>query len=167
MNFDAAFDRLLLHEGEFTNDPRDAGNWTGGKRGEGRLRGTKYGISAAAYPEEDIAAVTIVRARELYRRDYWGKAGCDALPALVRFHVFDAAVNSGPRKAIEWLQAAVHETVDGIIGPRTLQAVQSTPELRIVARINGYRLDHMTQAWNWPTYSRGWVARVAANLKAT
>ena len=42
MNFDKAFDRLIGHEGGFTNDSRDAGNWTGGKVG-GIVTGKQIG----------------------------------------------------------------------------------------------------------------------------
>ena len=63
MNFDKAFDRLIGHEGGFTNDSRDAGNWTGGKVGVGKLVGTKFGLSAATYPTLDIKNITIVEAK--------------------------------------------------------------------------------------------------------
>ena len=55
MNFDAAFARLLGNEGGFDDDARDRGNWTGGRIGVGELKGTKYGVSAAAFPDLDIA----------------------------------------------------------------------------------------------------------------
>ncbi|RYC28946.1 hypothetical protein D3273_26555 [Lichenibacterium minor] len=40
----------LHHEGGSSVDPRDPGNWTGGKRGRGKLVGTKYGIPASSHP---------------------------------------------------------------------------------------------------------------------
>lgn len=39
VDFDTAFHTLLGHEGGFTEDPRDPGNWTGGRVGAGELRG--------------------------------------------------------------------------------------------------------------------------------
>jgi lysozyme family protein len=39
--------------------------------------------------------------------------------------VADSAVNHGPAKAIKWLQTALHITVDGIIGPHTLAAMNA------------------------------------------
>ena len=36
MKFDVAFDRLIKHEGGYSDDPRDLGNWTGGAVGVGR-----------------------------------------------------------------------------------------------------------------------------------
>jgi lysozyme family protein len=101
VNFDQAFARLVdpQHEGGFQNAHDDRGNWTGGEVGKGRLLGTKYGISAMTYPGEDIENLTLERAKELYRRDFWGPAGCDAVPDALKFDVFDMAVNSGQGNA--------------------------------------------------------------------
>jgi lysozyme family protein len=167
MTFDDAFERLRGHEGGFTQDSRDSGNWTGGEVGRGVCKGTKYGISAAAYPGEDIQHLTLDRAKELYRRDYWGPAGCDAVPDLMRFDLFDMAVNSGVKAAVRALQKAVGEAEDGILGPLTIQSVQSMPTLRLVARFNGARLLHISDAVAWPAYGRGWVKRIASNLLGT
>ena len=152
MDFDSAFHRLLGHEGGLVNDPRDPG-------GE-----TKYGISRRSYPGEDIAGMTLERAKAIYLRDFWGPAGCDAVPDGIKFDLFDTAVNSGVRTAARLLQRAVRETEDGIIGPRTLQAAQSMPAPRLVARFNGARLEFMASLSTWPAFGRGWARRIAANL---
>lgn len=164
MTFDQAFERLLGHEGGFQTDPDDRGNWTGGERGKGKLSGTKYGISAMAYPGENIEHMTVERAKELYRRDYWGPAGCDAVPPGIKFDLFDMAVNSGKGAAIRTLQKAAGTDVDGVLGPVTLQAVLSMPPSRLVARFNGARLMFLTDARTWPAHGKGWARRVAANL---
>jgi lysozyme family protein len=167
MDFDVAFGKVIGHEGGLSMDPRDRGNWTGGEQGKGALKGTKYGIAAHVYPNEDIANLTLERAKELYLRDYWGPAGCDALPAHIRFDVFDMAVNSGRAQAIRTLQRAAGMRageVDGKLGPRTLAAVSSVPATRLVARFNAERLLFMTELAVWPTFSRGWAKRIAHNL---
>ena len=81
MNFDAAFKRLIGHEGGYVNHPSDPGG------------ATNFGISKRSYPGEDIAGMTLERAKTIYKRDFWGPAACDALPDAVRFDVFDMAVN--------------------------------------------------------------------------
>lgn len=164
MDFDTAFQRLIGHEGALSMDPKDRGNWTGGEEGKGLLKGTKYGISAAAYPGEDIAGLTLDRARELYRRDYWGPAGCDAAPPGIKFDLFDMCVNSGLSPAVRALQKAAGATVDGVLGPRTLAAVQAMPAAKLLARFNGARLLYMADAPTWPAHGRGWARRIAANL---
>lgn len=155
MDFDTSFERLIGHEGGYVNDPRDPG-------GE-----TKYGISKRQYPGEDIANLTLDRAKQIYRRDYWGPAGCDLVPDGVKFDLFDMAVNSGVKAAIKTMQQAVGATPDGVIGPQTMQAISSTPAARFVARFNGWRLDYLNDLSTWPAFGRGWTQRIAENLKGT
>lgn len=152
MDFNAAFDRLIGHEGGYTAGVGDPG-------GE-----TKFGISRRAYPGEDIPALTLDRARALYLRDYWGPAGCGAVPDGIKFDLFDMAVNSGVQRAVKTLQRAVGEVEDGALGARTLMAVQSMPPVRLVARFNGVRLAFMAGLPAWPQFSRGWALRIADNL---
>lgn len=152
MNFEAAFERLIGHEGGYVDHPADPG------------KATNFGISQRAYPGEDIAGMTLDRARFLYRRDYWGPAGCDVAPQGVRFDLFDMAVNSGVRAAVLNLQRTVGAVEDGILGPRTLQAVNSMPAPRLVARFNGHRLVMLASLSTWPAFGRGWARRIAANL---
>lgn len=154
MDFEHAFELLIGHEGGYVNHPDDPG-------GE-----TKFGISKRSYPREDIAGMTLERAREIYRRDYWGPAGCDAVPAGVRFDLFDTAVNSGPKTAVKLLQRAVGEVDDGLLGPRTLTALGSMPAPRVVARFNAQRIKLITgqpDKW-WQAFGRGLMNRIAANL---
>jgi lysozyme family protein len=47
-NFPRCFAFTLGAEGGYSNNAADPGNWTGSAIGSGELRGTKYGISAAA-----------------------------------------------------------------------------------------------------------------------
>jgi lysozyme family protein len=152
MNFDQAFLKLLGHEGGLVDHRADPGGLT------------NFGISQRSYPGEDIKGMTVERAKLIYHRDYWGPAGCDAVPDGVRFDLFDMAVNSGVRQAVKTLQRAVQETEDGILGPRTLQAVQSMPEARLRARFNAVRLAFMASLPNWPAFGRGWALRIADNL---
>lgn len=154
MNFDQAFQRLLSHEGGYVFDRRDSG-------GE-----TKFGISARSYPAEDIKAMTLERAKAIYLRDFWGPAGCDAVPDPIKFDLFDMAVNSGVQAAIKTLQRSIGAVPDGIIGPDTLQAINSIPAHRLVARFNGERLDFLTSLPQWIAYGKGWARRIASNLRS-
>ena len=151
-SFDASFDALIGHEGGYVNDPRDPG-------GE-----TKFGISKRSYPDQDIAGLSLAQAKLIYRRDFWDRLRCDALPAPLRFQVFDAAVNSGPGTAVRWLQAALGVAQDGVFGAITMQRLVACDSQALLARFNGHRLYFMTTLSTWPTFSRGWARRVAANL---
>lgn len=153
MDFNSSFERLIGHEGGYVNGPADPG-------GE-----TKFGISRRAYPGEDIAGMTLARAKAIYLRDYWGPAGCDALPESAKFQVFDMAVNSGVSAAIRCIQQAVRVDVDGVLGPHTLQAMGNIPGMRFVAHFNAARLDMMTDLKTWTAFGRGWAKRIADNLR--
>jgi lysozyme family protein len=167
MNFDTAFERLIGHEGGYTSDPQDRGNWTTGKIGKGELKGTKYGVSAMSYPGEDIPRLTLDRAKQIYKRDYWGSAGCDLVPEQIKFELFDAAVHAGTTGAIKMLQRALAVIDDGKIGPVTMLAISNTNPYRLAMRFTGHRLDHLNNnPEQWARYGRGWAQRIAENLMA-
>lgn len=155
MSFDRAFEAVIGHEGGYVRDPRDPG-------GE-----TKFGISKRSYPRENISGLTLARAKEIYRRDFWNKVRGDDLPYAVAVNLFDGAVNSGVGQAVRWLQRAAGVADDGIIGPITLRAALTADAEALAARFNGHRLQFMTDLSTWPTFGRGWARRVAANLIAT
>lgn len=152
-SFDSCFERLIGHEGGYVNDPRDPG-------GE-----TKFGVCKRSYPMEDIAGMTLDRAKQIYRRDFWSPAGCDAVPDELRFDLFDTAVNSGVKTAIKMLQRAAGAFPDGVLGPNTLLHVTSMNPHRLMARFNGQRLDYLNDLPTWPAFGKGWTQRVAENLK--
>lgn len=167
MNFDDAFAKLIGHEGGLSLDPRDRGNWTGGRRDSGELKGTKYGISAAAFPGLDIKAITLDQARTIYRTRYWSAAGCDMVPEQIKFPLFDLAVNSGPGRAARLLQRAVGAEEDGSIGPQTLMSIHNMKIDMILRRLDAHRLLLMAGDPTWPAHGRGWVIRVATNALET
>lgn len=168
MNFDQAFAMVVGNEGGFTKDGMDRGNWTTGIVGQGELKGTKFGISAAAYPRLDIENLTLERAKELYLLDYWNGCGCDLVPDGVNYVLFDMAVNSGVKAAIKSLQEVLHIQVDGIFGDQTRAALKGADAGYLYRAINGSRLDHLTALddGRWLKFGRGLVKRVARILKA-
>jgi lysozyme family protein len=152
MTFDEAFEALIGNEGGLVDNPSDPGGLT------------KYGISQRAYPGEDIRGMTLERAKAIYLRDYWGPAGCDSVPDAIRFDLFDMAVNSGIKPAVKTLQTAAGCAADGVLGPKTLQAIAVLQGPKLVARFNGARLQFMTSLGTWSTFGRGWANRIANNL---
>ena len=160
--FENAFRAVVGEEGGYTANQADPGNWTGGKCGAGRCNGTKYGISAASYPSVDIAGLSLDDARAIYRRDYWDRVRGDELPAAVALLVFDAAVNSGPGRAIRWLQTALRINADGIIGPITMRAAQQCTGqgAAVLAEYQAQRLVFMAGLSTWRTFGLGWARRV-------
>lgn len=103
---DRALAFTLRWEGKFSEDQNDPGNWTGGRVGVGAFKGTKFGISAAAYPDLDIANLTLQDAGRIYDRDYWELSGADALQWPLSLAHFDTAVNMGVGRAGSLLSMA-------------------------------------------------------------
>lgn len=162
-SFDTVMEWVFAHEGGYSSDPRDPGNWTGGKVNSGVLKGTKFGISAKAYPKLDIRNLTKDQAIALYKRDYWDKVRGDDLPVGLDYVAYDAAVNSGPSASVKWIQRAVGVEVDGIMGEQTLAAVARSAFENVDSLIDDacdQRLAFMQSLKTWKTYGKGWAARV-------
>ncbi|TXN41698.1 hypothetical protein FV232_17100 [Methylobacterium sp. WL30] len=164
-NFQAVMALVLQHEGGFTSDRRDPGNWTGGKVGKGKLLGTKYGIAANSFPNLDIANITKAQAVEIYRRQYAAPVRFDDLPAGVDYAVLDIAINSGVRRAGLILCGALatlgrRVKLDGQIGDPTIEQVSAVAPTALIDAISDARLAYMRKLTNWPTYGKGWTRRV-------
>jgi len=156
MNFDEAFVRLLGNEGAYANDPRDPGGET--------MWGITKRVALANGYAGPMREMTQAQAKAIYLPLYWNAAHIDSLPYELRFHVFDAAVNSGVGQSVRWVQRAVGAVDDGVVGPETLGALATVPGSVAAARFNGQRLQFMTSLKAWPAFGRGWANRIANNL---
>lgn len=165
MSYDKYFERLIGHEGKFQDDPNDRGNWTTGKIGKGQLKGTKYGISAMSYPDEDIKNLTIDRAKELYRRDFWERFDGDDIHPALAYQLFDAAVNHGPGNAVRILQRGIDIADDGDLGPNTQAAIDLVGVDDTLKLFNASRIRFFIKLSTFDRYGRGWMKRVAENLE--
>jgi lysozyme family protein len=124
--FQRAIDLIIAtHEGGFQKRADDAGNWTGGATDVGELKGTKFGISAHAFPDLDIENMTLAQAEQIFF-DVYGHV-CQIVDDRVMCKTLDLEVN------MQWgdkgagtliLQRAIVElgipvNTDGVLGPRT------------------------------------------------
>lgn len=158
--FDQAFAILIGEEGGYSTDPRDPGNWTGGNCGLGVCAGTKYGLSAAAFPTLDIGTLTPDAARAIYLGSYWTPMHGDALPPVVALVAFDAAVNNGVGMSTIWLQSAAGVRVDGDIGPVTIAAAERADPTTLATEMLALRMVHMASIPGWSTFGLGWARRL-------
>lgn len=162
--FETCFARLVGSEGGFTDDPRDRGNWTGGQVNVGKLLGTKYGIAANTYPDVDIKNLTLDAAKAIYYRDWWLKAGAEYLNPDMIYQVWQFAVNAGMGNARRVLQRAVKVADDGIIGPKTIDAIKRTDPRDLPLRYIAFVLKHYTSLDAFSIYGKGWTNRSAEAL---
>ena len=161
--FEDAFRLIVGEEGGLSTNPADPGNWTGGARGRGICRGTKYGIAASAHPTLDIRNLSLDQARTIYRESYWSPLQADSLPKRLALLVFDAAINCGVARAITWLQTAAGCAVDGVLGPETLAAIQAAAAndaVGLSTEFMAQRLAWMTNLPTWRVFGLGWARRL-------
>lgn len=119
-------------EAGYDNNPADPG-------GE-----TKYGISKRAYPDVDIANLTLEQAQAIYQRDYWEALGCDAMPWSLALLVFDCGVNMGLSVA------------------RLLHASYPDP-----VQFQAERALRYANMVTFSTFGRGWMRRLFTIFKAS
>jgi lysozyme family protein len=158
-NFDRAFDIVVNQEGGLSMNPKDPGNWTGGKVNVGTLKGTKYGIAAASYPTLDILNLTIDQAKAIYKANYWDRVAGDQLPYEIGLPVFDAAINEGVRQAVLQLQVAAGVSPDGVMGPATLSAVMRIDQDKLLIAFMTQEFNFKTHLKIWLTFGLGWLRR--------
>lgn len=101
-------------EGLYSCARADDGNWTGGRKGKGRLVGTMRGISAPLMVRwmgsEDAVTVALMKsitpekAAEIAQVFFWKPLQGDRLPAGLDLLTFDFAFNSGLGHAVPVLE---------------------------------------------------------------
>jgi lysozyme family protein len=121
--FGPAFNLIIDHE-----DSKRLGLIT---HDEGHI--TKWGISSRAFPDVDIAALTLKDALKIYHDRIWVPGNFERLESqAVANHVFDRAVNCGTREGVGILQTALNSlgavlAVDGVLGSKTAAAANGVP----------------------------------------
>lgn len=156
MTFDQAFEKLIGHEGGYSNHPDDPGAET--------MFGVTAKVARANGYQGRMIDLPLATAKVIYRQSYWDAVRAEELPETVRFDVFDCAVNSGAGQAIRFLQRATGVADDGRLGPLTIRAVKAMDPQLLDKRLNGYRLRFMAELKAWPSFGRGWASRIATNL---
>lgn len=157
--YDKALYEVLRHEGGYVNHPKDPG----GATNKGVTQNTynswrrSRGLSARS-----VRLITDGEVASIYRQNYWNVVRGDELPFGLDFAVFDFGVNSGPSRAVRYLQALVGAAQDGRMGPLTLAAVARYPDTeQLINRYMDRRLAFLRSLGTWPTFGKGWTRRVS------
>jgi lysozyme family protein len=151
-SFDLAIPTILRREGGYVWDASDAG-------GE-----TNFGISKRSYPNLDIKNLTSADASAIYKRDWWDIFGYGRiLEQRIATKILDMAVNLGSRMAHKVAQEAAGCTVDGVLGPESIKALNDAQAAPLLCRIQDLQAvryrnivsDHPEDA----KFLAGWLAR--------
>lgn len=135
-DFKKALPHILEKEGLYGDDQYDPGGET--YKGIARRRNSKWSGWVAIdlaklrpnFPknlEDDQKLQELVIA--LYRDNYWDKVmGDEVFYQDIAESIFDFAVNAGPRTSIKLAQIVAGAEPDGVLGPKTLQAINDMDE---------------------------------------
>lgn len=161
-NFDKAIDRVFKHEGGYSNHASDPGG------------ATQFGITQATLNTARARGVLLLptqvqslsrgQAKMIYNELYWEEFKCNLLSDPLAFQLLDAVVNHNGRTAVRWLQGAVGAVADGVIGPRTLEAIGKRDDLRTGVAFLQQRLDYYNDLSTFKTFGAGWTQRLADNM---
>ncbi len=170
-DFTSALKVVLDHEGGYVNDPDDPGGET--YRGVARKMHSKWegwveidmAKNEANFPANLDANTKLQDAIEhFYKVNFWDSvSGDDISSQLVADSIFDFGVNAGVRVSSALAQEIVGATADGVIGPKSVKALNAFDEEHflaafIVAKIARY----VAIIKRRPTsrkYLYGWVRR--------
>lgn len=156
-NFARALPLVLKHEGGYVDDPRDPG----GATNKGVTIATFRRYVKADGTKADLRAITDKQVATVYYRHYWSAVNAQALPSGLDYAVFDFAVNSGPRRAAEFLQRVLGVADDGRVGPKTIEAAEKADARAVIKTLCANRMAFLQRLKHWPTFKNGWTRRVA------
>lgn len=168
-SFDIAYRYVERAEGGYQKYAEDSGNYNS----LGQLVGTNWGISAPVYerwlgypPSElDMRNMSQATAKLIYKNRFWDpiKGGQIQSQAVANI-LFDGHVNHG-NHGIVLIQRVLGVPDDGIVGPITLGAINSTNASTLVRQYADAREDfYRYLASSRPSQSiflQGWLNRLA------
>lgn len=157
-NYDKCLRQVLKFEGGYVDHPRDPG----GATKMGITRATLAKRRGHPVSKQDVRDLTVTQAGEIYRPGYWDTVSGDWLPNGLDLVAFDGAVNSGPSRGAKWLQNGLGVKADGKIGPQSLKAARTAPDLvAVIGRACKARMGFLRRLGTWDAFGRGWSSRVA------
>ncbi len=107
--------------------------------------------------------------RDFYKTEFWNRIRGDELVSNpIAYLLFDFAVNASYSVSIKLAQIILELQADGVIGPKTVQALNSTDtEVFVlkftIAKIARYR-DIVTKNPSKKVFLLGWINRVLSTL---
>jgi len=157
--FEKALKRILKHEGGYVNDPLDSGGMTN----LGVTKRVWEEFVGHPVSEADMRALTPEIIAPMYKMKYWNSSYCEVLPKGLDYVVFDFAVNAGTGRSVKTLQQAIGCVADGVIGPKTMAAINDAEPKDLIAKSDA-RADFyqgiVARKPDQARFIKGWLNRV-------
>ena len=163
--FEQCLGHVLEHEGGYVDHPKDPGGATNFGITRKTLANWR-GISPWwKLPKHEVQELKKSEVSAIYFRRYWRRCRADSMSMGLDHALFDFAVNSGPSRAIQYLQKILGSKPDGEIGPHTLKALRekiSAKGIRwIIVELCKRRLEFLRGLSTFKNFGRGWTRRVS------
>jgi lysozyme family protein len=164
--FELAFAFTAKWEGGFSNHPADPG----GKTFRGVTEATWRAWLALRNrlrpnSPRDVKLASPNKVKRLYIEGYWQPSQAAALPLPLCIAQFDAAVHSGPDRAVRLLQQAAGVKQDGVYGPLTHRAVSVADPAVLARKAVSHRRAFLEALLatrpTLGTFRKGWMNRLA------
>jgi lysozyme family protein len=150
---------------KYTNNKKDKGG------------PTKYGITLATWRrvgydkngdgvlnEEDVKLLTKDDFHRVFKQNFWNACKADKIQdQSVANMLVDFAYNSGVKRAATYLQLTLGITADGIIGNKTLFAINKSNGKRLFERFKKTREDYLKSIakGEQKDFLDGWLRRLS------
>ena len=158
--FEDCLARILKHEGGYVNDPLDSG----GRTNLGVTQRVWEEFVGHPVTETDMKALTPEKIAPMYKLKYWNPSYCEVLPKGLDYVVFDFAVNAGTGRSVKTLQQAIGCVADGVIGPKTMAAINDANPKDLIAKFSDARADFyqgiVARKPDQARFIKGWLNRV-------
>ena len=158
--FEKALKRILKHEGGYVNDKFDSGGMTN----LGVTKRVWEEFVGHPVSEADMQALTPEIIAPMYKMKYWNSSYCEVLPKGLDYVVFDFAVNAGTGRSVKTLQQAIGCVADGVIGPKTMAAINDAEPKDLIAKFSDARADFyqgiVARKPDQARFIKGWLNRV-------
>lgn len=122
---------------------------------------TKWGFAQRYNPDIDVTTLTFAAAYTRFVSRFWLPLMASALPYPVALALVDYAFNAGPDDSIPALQRAAGAAIDGVMGGRTINAVNTVyghnPQ-RFMSNLLSYRCLKYAESPRVRD-NRGWFVR--------
>lgn len=155
-------------EGGFVNHPRDKGGATNMGITIGTLaahRGTEVTVA-------DVENLSRAEADAIFRKSYYTANRCGEMPERMAMVVYNAAVLSGPKRSIGFVQKGFNALgmtadgkaleEDGILGPITMAALKKTDPAVLAEAFMDQQEVYLRGLEDFDVFGAGWMNRMAS-----
>jgi lysozyme family protein len=190
MKVDDILTDILRREGGFTADKEDDAHYGLAQPRNGRpfdCTCTNLGITQATLSAyygrqasiEEVRNLSPDLAREIYATRYFSGPRLHTLPEPIQAAMLDASVNSGPRRAVIFLQAVLNQAgygpmqCDGAVGPTTRAAAERAQQdmgamllAALIEQRRAFLADLVKADPGDARFWRGWMRRLREFVRA-